>query len=104
MQSFPPRKVEPAFWVTNTSPRNVTLADLALNIKAFTTVNLLDNKHYQYTPEQLQKSKETGSLFLKRHCIAVREVSPPIPDKETVPIVINAYIPNRQCSLFEIKE
>jgi hypothetical protein len=85
------------------SPRNVTLADLALNIKAYTTVNLLDSKHYSYTLEQLLKSKESGSLFHKRGMVSVRDV-PPERFKSTIPIQRDAVIPSRQRSVLELEE
>lgn len=95
---------EQTFWVTNVSPMNVTLSDLALNIKAFSTVNLLDKKHYKYTLEQLKTSQESGSLFKKRDRIVVRHIPPPDPEKTTVPIVYGAIIPDRARSLFQIEE
>ena len=98
------KKPQPAFWVTNMSPMNVTLADLALNIKAFSTVNLLDKRHYSYTLEQLIKSRESGSLFKKRDKIAVRLVAPPDPEKNKVPIVYGSIIPDRTRSLFNIND
>ena len=91
------------FWVTNKSPRNVTLADLALNIKSFSTVNLLDKRHYNYTLEQLLKSKESGSLFLKKELVAVRETPPLGKKKEQMPIAREAFIPTRTRSIFEIQ-
>ncbi len=66
------------FWVTNISKRNVGLTDLALNIKRQSSVNLLDRKHYSYTLEQLEKSAESGSIFIKRHFIRVRKIAPQI--------------------------
>lgn len=98
------KKVEPVFWITNMSPMNVTLADLALNIKAYSTVNLLDKKHYQYTLEQLLKSQESGSLFKKRDKVVVRSVAPPNPEKNKTPIVYGAIIPDRVRSLYKIEE
>lgn len=98
------KKVEPAFWITNMSPMNVTLADLALNIKAFSTINLLDKRHYRYTMEQLLKSQESGSLFKKRDKIAVRDVPPPKPEKEKVPFAHSSFFPNRARSIYEIDE
>lgn len=85
------------------TPRNVTLADLALNIKAFTTVNLLDKRHYQYTLERLLKSKESGSLFIKRALISVRHVPPPAKKKDELPIVHSAFMPTRARSVLEIE-
>lgn len=100
MKNFPQLE----FWVTNASPMNVTLADLALNIRAFSTVNLLDKKHYNYTIEQLIKSKEKGSIFKKRDKIIVRDLPPPVVEKNKLPFLKDALIPSRERSLFAITE
>src|SRR5271166_4889483 len=92
-----------SFWVSNISSRNVTLSDLALNIRAFSTVNLLDKKHYQYTLDRLVKSRTSGSIFSKRDKIKVRE-SAPIIIKETVPFMQDAVMPSRERSILQIKE
>jgi hypothetical protein len=98
------KKEQPTFWVTNISPRNVSLADLALTIKSYTTVNLLDNKHYSYTLDQLLKSKESGSLFKKGFVIKVRDVPPSEKAKEQMPIQREAIMPSRQRSILTIDE
>lgn len=95
---------KPSFWVTNRSNRNVTLSDLALNIKAFTTINLLDEKHYHYTIDQLEHSRLSGSLFKKKGLVAVRNVAPPEPEKNTIPIVKDAPFPSKERSLFVISQ
>jgi hypothetical protein len=91
------------FWVTNISNRNVTLSDLALNIPAFRTVNLMDTRHYQYTPEQLHKSATSGSLFYKRNMIVVRKIAPEV-HKDKKAINHQSAIPSRERSILEIKE
>lgn len=93
----------PTFWVSNISPRNVSLADLNLTIKAFSSVNLLDKKHYQYTAEQLQKSSESGSIFKKRDKIIVRKIAPEVL-RANVPLTRETFIPSRERSIFSIKE
>lgn len=92
-----------SFWLTNTSKRNVSLADLGLTVKAMSSVNLLDNRHYYYTLEQLQKSAATGSIFNKRKILFVRIVEPNI-IKMNVPLIKETYLSSRQKSLYEIKE
>lgn len=92
------------FWVTNTSSMNVTLADLAINIRAYTTINLLDEKHHSYTLDQLQKSAAAGSIFKKRNKIVVRNIPPLTAYKETLPIQKEAIIPSRERSVYNIKE
>lgn len=91
------------FWVSNISNMNVTLADLALNIRARSSVNLLDNKHYKYTLEQLQASAEKGSLFKKRDKIYVRKLAPKIL-KSNLQFNRDSVIPGRERSVLEIKQ
>lgn len=91
------------FWVTNIYNRNVSLADLNLTIKAFSSVNLMDSRHYSYTLEQLEKSQKSGSIFNKRNRIKVRKVSPEV-IKMDVPFLKETYIPSRERSVFEIKD
>lgn len=92
-----------AFWLTNISNRNVSIADLALTVNAFTSVNLLDKKHYKYTLEQLEKSKKQGSIAKKRNKLKVREVEPEV-IKMDMPLRQETYIPSRERSVFSIKE
>lgn len=98
------KKSNVAFWVTNMSSMNVTLADLALNIKAFSTVNLLDTRHYSYTLGRLLKSKESGSLFHKRNKISVREVAPPKKMPDVIPFIQSSVIPDRTRSIYQIDD
>jgi hypothetical protein len=92
-----------SFWVTNICNRNVSLADLNLTIKAFSSVNLLDNKHYNYTIEQLERSSLNGSLSKKSKIIAIRKVEPEVM-RPNVPQLNETYIPSRDRSIFTIKE
>jgi hypothetical protein len=93
----------PTFWLTNISNRNVSLTDLNLTVKAYSSVNLLDKRHYQYTPEQLIKSAESGSLFKKRNKLVVRKIAPEIL-KANVPLSRETFIPSRERSMLVIKE
>ncbi|HVI40449.1 MAG TPA: hypothetical protein VM577_07300, partial [Anaerovoracaceae bacterium] len=67
-----------SFWITNYSNRNVSLSDLRLSVPAHRSMNLLDDKHFSYTLEQLEASAKDGSLFNKRHLIIVRVDAPQI--------------------------
>lgn len=67
------------FWVSNVSDKNVSVGDLFLTIPARKHVNLLDQKHYHFNLEQLEKSAESGSLFKKSDKLKVRQVPPEIP-------------------------
>lgn len=96
-------KNKESFWVTNISNRNVSLSDLNLTIKAFSSVNLLDEKHYQYTKEQLINSSQKGSIFNKRNKIFVRKIAPEI-NKNKMLFNYESPIPSRARSIFIIKE
>lgn len=97
------KKEAPVFWVTNISKRNVSLADLNLTINAYTSVNLLDCKHYNYTLNQLTKSVESGSIYNKRHIIKKRIIAPEVL-KVNIPLNQETFIPTRERSLYSIKE
>lgn len=60
---------------------NVCLRDLNLTVKARSSINLMDSRHYRYTLEQLQKSAESGSLYRKSDKIKVCNVAPIISHK-----------------------
>lgn len=92
-----------AFWITNISNRNVSLSDLNLTIKAYSSINLLNKKHYNYTLEQLIKSRDSGSIFNKRNKIKVRQIEPEI-IKMNAPTLAETYIPSRERSIYSIKE
>jgi hypothetical protein len=91
------------FWVTNISNRNVSLADLNLTIRAYSSINLMDEKHYYYTLEQIEKSVSSGSIFKKRNKIVVRKVAPS-GEKIQMPLVKESIIPSRERSVLSFKE
>jgi hypothetical protein len=91
-----------SFWVINVTNTNVTLSDLNITIEARHTLNLLD-AHYPYTLEQLQKSEKSGSLYIKRNKILKRICAPEI-KKEIIICDIGSIIPNREKSMYSIKE
>ena len=95
-------KPEP-FWITNYSPRNVTLADLGINIPAYNSINLMDTRHYNFTVEQLLVSQTSGSIFKKRDKIAVREI-PPTQIKNKKQAIADSSITNRARSIFVINQ
>lgn len=92
------------FWITNISNRNVSLADLNITIKAFSSANLLDTKHYSLTREQLLKSATEGSIFKKRDKIFVRKVPPNQIMDQGILINRDSYLPFKERSLLVIKE
>lgn len=93
----------PPFWVTNMSNRNVSLTDLNLTIKALSSVNLMDSKHYDYTREQLEKSVSSGSISLKSRMLVVRKMPPSIIET-SVSMSKETFIPGRERSTLNIKE
>lgn len=92
-----------AFWITNISNRNVSLADLNLTVKAGTSINLLDKKHYNYSLEQLWASVNSGSLSKKKDKIFIRQLAPTIIKNKMI-FNHEATIPTRERSLYNIKE
>lgn len=82
------------FWVTNVSDRNVSLLDLGLTLRAYSTVNLLDSGHYHLTREQLEASRDSGSIYAKRTKVKVRLV-PPKENKPMFALKEELFIPNR---------
>lgn len=92
-----------SFWLTNISKRNVSLADLNLTVNSFSSVNLMDKKHYSYTLEQLTESASKGSIFSKRNRLVVRQVAPEI-IKMNIPFNNETFLPTRERSTFSIKE
>ena len=98
------QKKNKSFWVTNISKMNVSLSDLNLTIKAMTTVNLLDSKHYYLTEDQLNKSAKSGSLFKKRDRVVVREVEPKIKKPHHILIEEDNSVPSRDRSLVSVKQ
>jgi hypothetical protein len=97
------KTLAPAFWLTNISKRNVSLADLNLTIKAFSSVNLLDKRHYSYTQAQIAKSVAEGSIFKKRDKIVVRTL-PPETRKKNMVVDRDTFIPTRERSIYSIKQ
>lgn len=71
-----PSKNKPGFWVTNISKKDVCLADLKLTIRRGDRKNLLDSRHFSYTIEELEKSRESGSLHAKSDKIKVSYIQP----------------------------
>ena len=97
------KKEASTFWVTNICKMNVSLADLNLTIKAYSSVNLLDARHYSYTVDQLKKSVESGSIYKKRDKIIVRKVAPEVL-QANIPLTRETFIPTRERSVLSIKE
>lgn len=96
---------KPTFWVTNFSKRDVALADLGVTIKAMTSVNLLDIKHYPHiTLAMLEQSETSGSMYKKRDKINHRKVPPESLPKERIQVDTQAVLPLQARSILEIKE
>jgi hypothetical protein len=98
-------KTNKSFWITNISDCNVSLSDLNISVPAMSSVNLLDDKHYSFTNEQVKTSAQNGSIFRKRDKIVVRLVPPKIQlSQRPIDIVKNQILPNKSKSIYEIKE
>ncbi len=93
------------FWITNISNRDITLYDIGVPVRARTSINLLDKKHYHISEEDLEKSLKTGDLFKKKKFV-IKRMSPPTLNSTSFKIAIdyNAIIPARTNSIYEIKQ
>jgi len=91
------------FWITNISNMNVGLSDLNITIKAYSSINLLDNKHYNFTLEELKISLEKGSLYKKRKYIRLRKNEPKML-KANTPLLSETYLPSRERSIINTKQ
>lgn len=70
-------KQKKEFWITNTHPKkDILIEDLNLVIKAMESKNLLDEKHYNYTYDQIYNSLKDGSLRNKANFIKPRVIAP----------------------------
>jgi hypothetical protein len=102
------------FWITNLSKMNVSLADLNLTVRPFSSINLLDSKHYSYNIDELEKSAKSGSLYKKSKLVSVRNNAPKVIktnmqvlrtfyDKDSNTWSENGtFIPSRERSVLEI--
>lgn len=90
-------------WITNTSRRDVCIGDLYVTVRSYSSVNLLDNKHYHLTWEQIHKSITAGSIFKKRDKLAIRK-NPPHIAKKTIFLDREAVTVRREKSIFEIQK
>lgn len=90
------------FWIINITKLNISLADLNVTIKPYSSINLLDIKHYSLTKDQLDKSLKSGSLYNKRDKVKLRNGSPKV---NKINLVMSKDImPTRERSLYNIKE
>jgi len=65
---------EKELWLINTSvDRDISVGDLRMTVRRGARVNLLSK---QFTKEHIEASMQTGSIFKKRHVLAVREILP----------------------------
>ncbi len=96
-------KNKPTFWITNISKTNVSLSDLNITVRAGSSVNLLDNRHYSFELSQLEKSHREGSIYRNRKKIRKREGAPEIINL-TIPLNTETFIPSREKSIYVIEE
>lgn len=95
--------LEPEFWVTNVSKRNVTIADLGLSIPTRRSYNLLDSRHFNYTEEELIKSATEGSLWKKRHMVRMG-IEPSQQPQDEGPVLSEQPIQVRKVSAVILEE
>jgi len=96
---------EQDFWVTNISNRDITLHDLGVVVRAKTSINLLNKRHYHLSLKELENSLNKGSLFTKQK-IVIKRKGPPTLNSLSFKMAVdyNAIIPTRTHSVYEIKQ
>lgn len=97
--------LDPDYWITNISNRDVTLHDLGVTVRARTSINLLNKRHYSLSIKDIEKSAKDGSLFSRKRMI-IRRVTPPTINSLSFKMAIDhtAIIPTRTHSIYEIKQ
>lgn len=71
-------------WVTNTSrSQDLSISDLRVTIRCGQSINLLargknGKSLYNFTREDIENSRRSGSLFKKQNLLKIREVAPVI--------------------------
>lgn len=95
-------KILKSFWITNISKKDITLEDLNCVVRSFTSINLLDSKHYNITEQQIKNSLEAGSLKKKNHLVKPR-ITAPEKEKPISIITEPTTMPTRAKALIELK-
>lgn len=92
------------FWITNSSRQAVSLGDLGICVRPQSSVNLLDEKHYSITKEQIYNSITSGSISRASKKIIIRK-SPPseIQDKNQIQLKEDALFQFKKRSGVETK-
>lgn len=92
------------FWITNLTKMDIHLSDLAIRVPARGSINLLDNKHYSLTKEQIFKSLTEGSLRKRQGKIVVRQVPPQTSIQKSTEFDPNIVISSRRRSAINAEE
>jgi len=92
------------FWITNISNMIVNLHDLNLFIKPYSSINLLDRKHYLISENQIYHSANSGSIFKKKDKIYIRNIAPELKQDIALDIDLEPILPYKQLSTVEFKE
>lgn len=92
-----------SFFITNITNRNITIGDLQMSFKAYTTVNLLDFKHYHFTEQQIIDSFQSGSLYKKRKMFKIVNNLPKKDENKIVNTKVIRFTPPRSIIKVEDK-
>ena len=64
-------------WITNATNRKIVLGDLRFTLKPFQTIDILDDRHSNYTLEEIENSINKGSIGARLNkSIYVRKEAP----------------------------
>jgi hypothetical protein len=92
-------------WVRNITNINLVINDMGCTISPYKTVDILDYLHSYLTPENVQKSIDSGDLryFADKKMLVIRQSEPEAEKPRTLEIS-KASFPNKQRSILEIEE
>jgi len=91
-------------WLINISKKKIVLGDLGFTLQPRQTIDILDDKHSNYTVEEVEKSINGGSISkrLNRE-IYIRMVPPPKQQARKLQVSKTSF-PYKQRTIVEIEE
>jgi len=92
------------WWIINISQMNVCLSDLGITIPSGRSWNLLDSRHFSFKIEDLEKSKNEGSLFKKRDKIRIGKMHQQIPPQKDKVELSNQPMQTKKRSAVKIND
>jgi hypothetical protein len=91
-------------WLTNITKYKIVLGDLKFTLQPRQTIDILDDKHSNYTVEEVQKSISSGSISKKLNKSIYVRTSKPEPKRERKIKISEISYPYKSRSIVEVEE